>query len=1778
MIGHQIRIGKLSTNFLTAVSLSPVEISNQEGFKNGSFLKIEKLKLNLQIWDMLRMKWRPENGMARITIIRPALFLTRREGEWNKLKIKKGGTAPLPFNIFCTDGKIIVEDDTKKLDGLQIQNCALSLKLERTGPHFEFIGETPQNEKLSVEGQLDSGGFFNGRVRLENSQIGNFLKRFRIVSDSITFTGGLDAAAEISGTWPLHWAERDQWKFSGVLKPKNLNCGFPFGDKMSSCFMDGSIGFSNDKIETSGLSIKTSSSEIKLFGAIFSPFKEPQLQTKVEGQVRLDEWSDQLPQATAKLAFTGSGAFKNPEVAGAIKISTGQFANLPFSAEAQLFYSSMTLKIQSLAAEWADGKFSAEGRIAPDKSDWKANLKGLSLENFFKEKRHKLGGKISFQLAGNGNLISPRIRGKIALKNFFWGENKMGEIYGRFESLSSVLKMNLNSTDNKNNLGIEILKKDSTLRLQRCSLNLASGENLKITGQMDRNSKKISGSVSADAISTAKVAPFVKLLSNFEGKLFLKGSIEGTLPDPLLRGKLTGRNLSLTAKSPSDSEREVGVFSSEMKWDKNLFQLANVWIGRSYQGSVSYWRNPVKKLSIKASIQDGDPKILFALMDTPTNIEGKLNGSLWLNHIKDPLIHKGESALQGENVSLPAWEGEGDLHLANAQWGETAFEKIRLKYHLDRTNLQVENLSFMQKEGSLMVRAESKQAQEKNPLNVTASMKNFVLAGNRLDGDCLVEGAFYIQPTEWLSGILKSENFTVNNFGAGNLKGMVELKDQMLTLRNFSWGQFFKGECELRFAQSGSPKIKGEWTSTAKAIKEWNSILGLGAAPFSGEITLSGSVSGSLADMEFALASNFSDLKPIQKKTGESGQKELEGFNGGGKAILSKGILRSLAIKMATKEGGKLSLLGQADLKSHALSIETFFENVDSALFLETIARGTLKGNCNGQLAIHGDWNKPIVKGEVKGSGGRLGLIPLEQWEVAGTFQEKEILFSRINFYGKKGSWRFSVLEDSWVRPANGTQGVTFRLSTDFANIALGPVSFVGSGIAEGIWKTSEKSNAPMLEGTLKINECAVNNYDLTPLNLKVQFRDKKLKFLPVGGEVLPSLRAKNESISEQSEIQKGPMRVTGEIDFSKLPCAVFRQLAIFDSQKKIFSLTGEVCPEKPSFQMEGTGVDASLISGILQSPVLISGKTNFKMQGVSLNNPPQIKGELSLKNGKMEKIPMDLLHSEFQWKAGTFFLASLQAQTKGYYTVNAKGSLPLKWGAIESSQPKIDFTTKLSGGNLALLNFLESDLIKNAKGSLAIGLTIRGKADNPIVNGSMEILHGELDSRYLTKKVKELNVKIKTQSNKTVFEKSECKIGESSLKIGGSVDGAMEKGEWFFNELNLDMQTIGRTGIPIQIPELPLGQKKLGIAPTSSKGLSSFSIKITGKKEKPRIAGWIEFSDALFSYPPPNKMNHAHSIFDNVEWDLKLKTGKQTIFQNDFAHARINGELNFKGTKDDLLVNGKVHSDEGSVTLLGAKFNLREATLEVLQPPSFTLTKGTIPVTESNNVAYLQLKAERTVQVELSKGGEKIPDTVTLQLERTPLTQSFDARKLTFRSAHNPNISSEKVAAEAGIGIDLEGLTPEERSFQMGQGIARLLDAQLASPLVRNLLQRTGIVQNIEIGQEGDTERIQEVRGTERSSVSPLIGQSILLERSFGKIGLGYKGKFDSIKGQADYVHQVQLRYPFYKGFLLYGSRELGSKENLDREPESKGGIQWGAKFDFPDIFGRNNKKKENE
>lgn len=1758
--GHSVRMENLSLDWPLAVSAEPVEISNAGGFESGPFARAEKVKVKIGIAALFRAipsllrggtafqdRQGPES-IGSVVIVRPEIFLARKEGEWNIPAVpKREKKSSLSVRVEVVEGKVQIQDDQKIWEGAGVKSASGFVDLNPADPRLSVRIVTSADETLTAKGNLNSANKFAGEIETKGLGALNYLAKLKPMAGPLSIGNDrLDSETRMEAEWPVDFADLKNARVSGTTQILNYQAALRFEELELPLSASGEIAWTPEKVEFKPVELKANGSNLKLEGDVHGLKDTPELAARLSGAVGLEDVKALFPKflkprGSLSVTADASGPLKEPRAAIHLKTSGAALADKNLELEARLKTSSKTLSLESVTGSWGEASINAVGTLSELGFEGDATLANLPLEYFSEGPQPKAGGTATLKLKSQPLKGVPLLAGQVSIKNFYFFQNKLGNLSGRFRGNRSMASFNLASANYKSKLVLETEHNDESVTLKQFSISLENNQSLKVTGQLDRKTRAIAGAVAAEGVAFPTLGDPLKFLAFFDGKISVNGKFSGTLDEPVLNGSLRASDVYF--RDREIQAEPVGNFSSKFQWTQDAMEFPAFAIGSSYKGSIHVKMKPEKSFVVDASAQDANPKVLFAILNLNPDVGGTLSGTAVVEH----------QSGDGKNPRAHHFNGKADLKIANGYWSKAAFDSCLAKAEFSDDLIKVLDFRMVQKSGLMTLKGEAEQTGLKNPLRLSGNLKNFMIAKTRLDGNCSLNGELVMEEKIWINGELASGNFKINGLGLGKIKGNLEWKDKTLAVENLSAGQIVQGNLKVTYPESRkeSPSLEGRWRSSLQPVQQWAQLMEFSTPPVQGMMSISGTLSGQMKSPEFKFTSEFADLKIVSAKM-KAGDKSLEGFRGNGSAIFNEGFLKSLSVTLHRKEDEKITLLGQANLGSRELSIEAAINRIDSSVLFYPLGLKDFEGPMDGKLLIQGDWEHPVLKAEVKGQGGQMGDIQLDTWDAAGTFKEKEFSFTRLNAQGYRNSWRFTVLENSWIKPlADGKSG-TYRLNTDFANVSIGPVALVGQGTLEGNWAPGPGGQGPLFSGSAKLTECTANNFELKPTRLALQYYNKVLKFTP--GEDDPS--------------------VTGSIDFSNAPCVVFSQLAVTSGDKRLFFMDGELCNDQPAFKMEGAGVDATFLTGVFGSPIPMTGPADFKIEGLRVKGQAVIQGELSLKNGKVHEVPLETLDSKFIWKEGLFNLQTLEAKSKQYFNVNASGSFPAKWGSVKPSTSKIDFSLKCTDGNLAFLNSFESDLVKNTKGSFSGQLSVKGNTVNPVLNGFLKISEGEGDSKYLTRSLQKLELSLQIKSNKITIQKAEAEAGGARLKMNGDVVAAFDGGDLLFDNFNLQLQTPGKVGLPIQIPEMPAIQERLGIPSTPSKGSVLLALTLTGTSEKPKIGGQVILDDVLFSYPPPKSQARERHWFDNAEWDIALKTGKRTMFQNDVAYVKLDGQLQLKGVKDRLEVRGKLTSHEGSITFLGAKFELRDATLEVVPPTRMALGQ-TGPSADELNVAYLSLRAEQRTPVYI--GGEQVQDLITMQLDRTPLTEQFDSKKITFRSSARPNLASEKVVSSvAGTDSNLENLTPEERDVQFRQGMARILDSQLASPIAKSVLQTIGIADRIEITQDADYSkdgrkaRSSSLRGDETSSVlDPFIGQSLLVEKTFAsKLGVGYKATFDKIKDRTDFIHQLQLRYPFYRGIYFIGSTELDSEENLGRQRERYGGIETRVRFEFSDLY----------
>jgi hypothetical protein len=321
------------------------------------------------------------------------------------------------------------------------------------------------------------------------------------------------------------------------------------------------------------------------------------------------------------------------------------------------------------------------------------------------------------------------------------------------------------------------------------------------------------------------------------------------------------------------------------------------------------------------------------------------------------------------------------------------------------------------------------------------------------------------------------------------------------------------------------------------------------------------------------------------------------------------------------------------------------------------------------------------------------------------------------------------------------------------------------------------------------------------------------------------------------------------------------------------------------------------------------------------------------------------------------------------------------------------------------------------------------------------------------------------------------------------------------------------------------------------SSGEPLFDIKITGTPQKPLISGYIVLEDTRLTFPgEKDNENSNFSLPASTEFDLDLRAGINTKFENSIVSSLISGTLHINGSLNSLKSKGIIESTSGRLDYFGRSFNILSAKLEIID----------------DNQIYVTIEGETAISSK--KGGES--ETIKLFVKRTKLSELLKNNAINFSSKDDPNMNSQKTLSKVmGIDKDKEisssafGL---DSDFSMiKQRALRLFDQKFSTPIARSLLRKLGVADNFRISYV-NTDNI--VSADENLRLADLLfGTKYTIEKNINKnILFGYNLTFDDFNRKLGLRYGMELRYRLAPNLFLKGSYEFDIEEGFREHGKS--------------------------
>ena len=1751
---REVTVGKIGTNIVNRITFQNVAIAREQRVSEGVVLICEKVTINYNPLLILLKKQDFEKSIVKVVLKSPHLLLTNRMGKWNFMLPATSGKASalssLP-DIVIVDGKITIENVKEKVKKVEIENISgilatrdrihrllwrdRSQRNEKLSSQirFNFSGKSNQsrNDKIRLKGTysketgelslnlnilyLDLASYSNLFLSAPNFKVltgkGNLYLNLKTILSDENYNKIVRMATPI-GRNQERLKDFDQiLSFSGELVLAELSCQW-----LSHTVKDikGKIIFDNRRIGTRGISLRYEGLEVKLRGGIERYLSQPALGLTLSAQfglsilpeiVKIDRLKSLLPlEGLAEVSMGISGNLSNPNLKGWFLLPKAKIRGRPVEEfQGQFVYQDRIVKIINLQGKIYEGVLVFSGKIDIDQPylDLDFALRSIELESLVPpDWTDKAKGKGS--ISGNifGKPLEFQANGEIDLKEVkFLGAN-LGSVSGFFNYANRELKIEGNTKENNYKLDTTLLLGSEAVRISRLEILAPQRAGMVLSGQIGLvDGRNLDLTVLNSYVETGHIPWFAQLPYRFSGQVNFRGKIGGTVKSPEVSGEVWSANIEVM--------EEKIKFDSVVHYREKILKVTSFKLNNVYSANLTVkfdMEIPVVGGSIETT--DGDLKLLSTLFSGSSGKLGEIGGAL-RGQIDFSNLSLGES--WGENL-----KAKGAVSIIKPRIGHFSFDELAFGFKISEQELSVDKFYFSRGTGEGRGSAQMGMRKGKsNIININTEWQNYPVnfsSGrrsweNRVSGNLDFQGKLVWEKDWEIAGSFSGKDFKYNGEPLGPIGANLSLNRTLAHLFSFRCGSDLKGDftVELGKEKTVTGGIEVDKMEASHFLR-----LILGSEK---EKSLIDEIKGNLqAKMAFkGLLENpridgyldiqqgvFSTTGFLFKSTFNYKEKEIN--------------LELAELKFAT--GGTVIARGQIDFnKLEPLEIDVAMERLDLSGLQSLFHDRNLKtfGEVNGNLQLRGAFGSPLLKVELKSQNGGVNSFRVNTIETGfrvkkalGEEDERiELVFD--SFSAGFGESILRLAPESRIRFSLSRKLVDFSLLSEFRNINLAKLSIFGGAELNGTANFS--MDFPILEVMLTTKELWVNRHNFETAKLKVSYQDRKLFFLPVAKETFQLL---------------------GEIDFERLDNFNIRLLEFFQGKDRLIAVNGNADLSGPidlTVQGKKGKIAASLIGELLNVRIPLAGNSgfDFKLTRTSLKEEKekfydslQMEGEIDITNGSIGNLIFDDFNAVFKADGASLSLKELIMNKKGEYNVRCWGTIPYP-GESKNGRP-IDFSLEMFDSKASVLRVLTRE-ISDAKGELKAYLHITGTAGEPLINGYLRINEVTLYGRQVFKRIDDLTCDISVKDSNIVINQINGKIEKGEINFKGGITLA----GWMPDKFDVAFENMRGQGIPLKIPFLKIPQSSffgrlLSEVPCSLelKG----KIRAYGTIQSYNLEGKIELENTYFTYPPRAEDTKDLNLdfLNPAVWNLEIKAGKNTWYQNRFAEVQVQGHMRLTGPTKDLTVNGAITSTKGEISYLGATFIVKEATVECI-----------------NDELFLEARAECPIQ----------DDTIVLVVERG----KWGKVKPKFISRSNPEMTEQEALVKA-TGLDSLRFSTEEGSTLLRKELLKLIDSSLASPLIKSILRSTGLVDVVKVDTgraQKPAERLNSSEATKGREINSLLEGT---EITFGKylssdLYLGYKLQFEEgFLNKLELRHEVELLYRLKRGISLKG--KLGEQE----------------------------------
>jgi hypothetical protein len=683
-----------------------------------------------------------------------------------------------------------------------------------------------------------------------------------------------------------------------------------------------------------------------------------------------------------------------------------------------------------------------------------------------------------------------------------------------------------------------------------------------------------------------------------------------------------------------------------------------------------------------------------------------------------------------------------------------------------------------------------------------------------------------------------------------------------------------------------------------------------------------------------------------------------------------------------------------------------------------------------------------------------------------------------------------------------------YGIDISLINIHFGVVDLFGNINLSGEMLKNEDNF--MYRGIVSLNNLWINRWKLSCYNLDYIFKNKSLKIF---------------NKSNDSDLYN----FTGFVFFGDI--ISIKELNIY-KDKSYFFLKADFSKKYIDLNAKSLNINWYFINSIFNLPDIAAEgnvNTNINLCG-PIDNP---KGDVSITSveGSIMGVPYDNLDIVIDFFDNFASIKKINMFKKNGINIYVQGICPFWFDKTLSKKMRakpINITYLVKDNKLNIFQYLFKDYAKPYGGNMFLRGSFTGTYENIKNNGKLSISCASFELKDHFCRVKDMSIEMLLIENLIKIDKFNFKSGGGELNACGQIklDG--------FHVKNFDIKiSTNKNGIFLCVPQLPMpnfiGFKFL--FNKYSEGTPCFDIKIKGSPEENKVSGWILLENTRFTFPGTllNACNKDSFVFKNMfantEFDLELKSAKNTRFENSFISTLINGSVYMRGYHNNLKFSGIIEASNVKLNYFGLKFDILSAKIEIVD----------------ENQIYVTAEGETSIPMDGSNVNEF--ETVKLTIKRSKIS-NVSEKSIKFLFKNNPNVNSEKVLEKIirAISINQSNMSKLDTSgFLVKQQALRFIDQSLTNPFIMKVLHKTKLIDNLRVSH---VQKGFDVAMKDNSVlINLLLGTKYSLEKSItNRFFLGYSFVFDDFKNELDLRHEIKMRLKLTNNLYLNGSYEFES------------------------------------